>query len=119
MVEVVEPGSRADKAGLKGGQLELTIGGQEFLMGGDIITRVNGVAITEPETMVDALRAIKVGSDISLTIFRDGEEHTIDYAVMERPLLQGDVAGPNASFTPARATASRPNGLKMAGGFQF
>lgn len=121
MVEVIEPGSPADKAGLKGGQLEITIGGQEFLMGGDIITKINGFAITEPETMVEALRRIKVGSQVTLTIFRDGEEHTIDYAVTERPLLPGDIAGPNASFTPARATASRlrPNGLKMARGFRF
>lgn len=121
MVEVVEPGSPADKAGLKGGQLEVSIAGHEFLLGGDIITKINGIAVTEPEKIIEALRGIKVGSNISLTIFRAGEELTIGYVVPERPLLPGDVAGPQASFTPAKVTVSRPrpNGLKAARGFYF
>jgi S1-C subfamily serine protease len=121
MVEVVEPGSPADKAGLKGGELEVSIAGQEFLMGGDIITKINGVALTEPDKVIESLREVKVGSNISLTVFRDGEEVTINYAVPERPLLPGDIAGPNASFTPAWAVVSRPrpNGLKAARGFYF
>jgi serine protease Do len=117
MVEVVEPGSRADKAGLKGGQLQVSIAGQEFLMGGDIITRINGISVTEPEKMIESLRGARVGSNISLNIFRDGEELTIVYTITERPLLPGDVGGPNASFIQTRATVSRPNVLKPARGF--
>jgi S1-C subfamily serine protease len=121
MVEVVEPGSPADKAGLKGGMLEVSIAGQEFLMGGDIITKINGVAVADQEKLIESLRGIKVGSNISLTVFRDGRELDINYAVPERPLLPGDVAGPNASFTPAKGagTLARPNGLKVKRGFYF
>jgi S1-C subfamily serine protease len=119
MVEAVEPGSPADKAGLKGGMLEVSIAGQEFLMGGDIITNINGINITDPAKMIESLRDIKVGSNISLTVFRDGREVIMNYAVPERPLLPGDVAGPNASFTPAKGNVSGRDGLKAKRGFYF
>src|SRR5262249_10183183 len=106
MVEVVEPGSPADKAGLKGGQLEVSIAGEEFLMGGDIITKIDGTPVADPARMIESLRNIKVGSNISLTISRDGQAATVRYVVPERPLLPGDVAGPNASFAPTQATSA-------------
>ena len=106
MVEVVEPGSPADKAGLKGGQLEVSIAGEEFLMGGDIITKIDGTSVADPARMIESLRNIKVGSNISLTIARDGQAATVRYVVPERPLLPGDVAGPNASFAPTQATSA-------------
>jgi serine protease Do len=119
MVEVVEPASPADKAGLRGGMLEVSIAGQEFLMGGDIITKINGIAITDQEKMIESLRGVKVGSNISLTVSRDGRELNLNYAVPERPLLPGDVSGPNASFTPAKGKVSGLDGLKAARGFYF
>jgi serine protease Do len=121
MVEVVEPGSPADKAGLRGGQLEVSIAGDDFLMGGDIIIKINGAAVTEPEKLIESLRGIKVGSNISLTVVRNGEQLDINYSVPERPLLPGDVAGPNASFTPALVSPLRQQGRspKAASGFHF
>jgi len=108
LVEVVEPGSPAEKAGLKGGALEITIAGQEFLLGGDIITKVNGVAVTSPEKVLEALRGIKVGAQVSLTISREGEELTVSYDITERPLLPGDGASQNASLPLANRPRLRP-----------
>jgi serine protease Do len=104
MVESVDPNSPAEKAGLKGGILEVQIAGQEFLMGGDIITRINGVAVSDSEELIEILRGITVGTNMNLTIFRAGEERTIRYEVAERPLLPGDLAGSNASFQVLNGT---------------
>jgi S1-C subfamily serine protease len=38
LVEVVDPGSPAEKAGIEGGDLEIAINGLPVLLGGDIIT---------------------------------------------------------------------------------
>ncbi|MDH3980461.1 MAG: trypsin-like peptidase domain-containing protein [Gammaproteobacteria bacterium] len=46
LIETIEPGSAADQAGLRAGVLPLQVGAQEFILGGDIITKVNGESIT-------------------------------------------------------------------------
>jgi serine protease Do len=121
MVEVVEPDSPAEKAGLKGGELEVQIEGQDFLIGGDIITKVNGVDVTDSKEIIDTLGRIKVGTNIDLTVFRAGEERTIHYEVEERPLLPGDTAGSNVSFRVPKTTAwsGNTNSSKLAHGFYF
>jgi S1-C subfamily serine protease len=93
LVEVVEPGSPAEREGLHGGELEIVIGGRAILVGGDIITRVNGTALTSPENVGQALRSLKVGETLRLTIFRDGDYREVEYALPERPVLPGDIRG--------------------------
>jgi serine protease Do len=100
LVEVVEPGSPAEEAKLQGGDLELTVGGDEFLLGGDIITRLNGAELKTQDDVLKALNTLKVGDDVSLTVFHGGRELTMKYSLPERPLLPGDVPG-GTVFTPA------------------
>jgi S1-C subfamily serine protease len=101
LVEVIEPGSPAEKAGLRGGQLEIVIAGQAFLVGGDIVTKVNGRAVDSPEKLLQLMRGLKVGETIKLTVFRDGEYREVEYLLPERPILPGDLRsqGPVAPFT--------------------
>jgi len=91
LIEAIEPGSPAEQAQLKGGDLELTIAGDDFLLGGDIITMMNGRRLDSPESVINALQELKVGGDISLTIFRDGKTQEVKYKLPERPLLPGDI----------------------------
>jgi S1-C subfamily serine protease len=112
LVEVIEPGSPAEKSGLKGGELEMTISGHELLLGGDIITRMNGIDLNSADNIIAALEKVEVGSTLSLSVFRLGKELEISYAVPERPLLPGDIAGQNlsvpaSSVQPRRSPAMR------------
>jgi serine protease Do len=113
MIEVIEPGSPAEKAGVRGGSLEMTIGGHEFLLGGDIVTKMNGIELNSVDNMTAALRQVSVGSTVTLTVFRQGKLEEISYSVPERPLLPGDIAGPNAALQvthaiPAASTTGGP-----------
>ena len=54
IVEVV-PGSPADQAGLRGGQRQVRIGGTILLVGGDILTAIDGKAIANDQDLTQFL----------------------------------------------------------------
>ena len=91
LVEVVEPGSPADKAGIRGGVMELSIGGSSFLLGGDIVVSLNGAPMNEPDKLAGIMRGLKVGGRIKLKLFREGKYVELEYSLPERPLLPGDL----------------------------
>ena len=90
MVETVEPESPAEQAGLNEGDSPVTIGGTEFLFGGDIIIAVNGLSFTGPEDLAKLVRLLKVGEIVRLTLFYRGETREIELRLTERPILPGD-----------------------------
>ncbi len=68
----VQPGSTAEKAGLRG--TRQVRGG---LVLGDSILAVNGKAVTDFNALRDALEQVAVGESVTLTILRDGVEQEL------------------------------------------
>jgi S1-C subfamily serine protease len=91
LVETIEPGSPAEKINLHGGTFRLVIGVQEYLLGGDVITKVNGEPLTDMETVARIARSLRVGDNVKLEYWRRGELHTTEVVLPERPVLPGDV----------------------------
>ena len=91
LVEVVEPGSPAETAGMRGGEIEFTLGTTSLLLGGDIVTAINGVPTTDADRIAPIMRALKVGSALKMSVFRDGATREVAYTLPERPLLPGDL----------------------------
>src|SRR5262249_37666349 len=60
LVETIEPGSPAAKAGLHEGEFLVAIAGEDFLFGGDIITKANGKELDDTETFSQFVRALNV-----------------------------------------------------------
>ena len=98
LVEVVEPGSPAATAGVRGGSLEVVVDGRSLLLGGDIVTEVNGIKVTAVEELARAMRALTVGSRVRLSLFRGGSTQTVEYTLPERPLLPSDVMGSRSAW---------------------
>jgi S1-C subfamily serine protease len=100
LIEIVEPGSPAEAAELRGGQLDLTIDGQAVLIGGDIITAVNGKPVDTPEKLADAMKDLGVGATARLTVFRGGQTREVECVLPERPVLPGDIPGQHSTLVP-------------------
>jgi serine protease Do len=77
LVTQVYRGSVADKAGLQGGNQEVTSNGQSFLVGGDIITAWDGHAITSVPDLRTQVSQTESGDTVNLTVLRDGETMTL------------------------------------------
>ena len=113
LVEAVEPGSPAEQKGLRGGLFELTVEGQPVLLGGDIITEINGAAIADPAQLGKTLGELKVGSSLKMTYVREGAKQSVELTLAERPVLLSDVPGRRSGAAPAgfdRAQAQRAGG---------
>jgi S1-C subfamily serine protease len=107
LVEVVEPGSPAEGVGLRGGQLDLVIGGEPVLIGGDVITALDGVPIDDGDDLGRELKTLAVGATLKLTVTRGSERLDLECMLTERPLLPGDVP-PHRTGTPSADGARLP-----------
>ena len=91
LIETIEPGSAADKAGLVAGSLPLQIGQQEFLLGGDVITRINGEALISLDVLMRIAGSLEVGDSVEVEYFREGKLATMQITLPERPAQPDDI----------------------------
>ncbi len=68
--------------GLKGGSTQVSILGQNVIIGGDIITAINGTTITNTDSLLAYLEENTLpGQTVNFTVIRDGETQTIPVTV--------------------------------------
>jgi S1-C subfamily serine protease len=77
----------------------------EFLLGGDIITEINGQPLDGPEKFMKLIRSLQVGDKWNLTLYREMKTRKVELTLPERPILPGDLP----PDTP-RYQMSEPNG---------
>ncbi|MGZ5309319.1 MAG: S1C family serine protease [Solirubrobacterales bacterium] len=95
LVQQAYEGSPAARAGLKGGQTQATLGGQEVLLGGDIVVQVNGKDIQGMDEVVQVVNEAEPGDELKLTVLRDGKQQEITVQLGERPTqIQDSSTGP-------------------------
>jgi putative serine protease PepD len=69
-IQAVAPGSPAQSAGLRAG---------------DVITGVDGSPVREPEDVSDAVNALEPGDEVEVEVSRDGERRTVTIELATRP----------------------------------
>ena len=70
LVASVRPGSGAAKAGLKPATSQVTVEGESWPAGGDVIVKVDGGSVPSIERLVDLLASKKPGDTIDLEVVR-------------------------------------------------
>jgi len=85
LVGEVVNGGPADKAGIRGGDKEITFQAGRYQTGGDVIISANGQKIEQAEDLGRIIGALQPGDTVELGIVRDGKEATIDVDLEERP----------------------------------
>jgi S1-C subfamily serine protease len=85
LVDRVEPGSGAAKAGLEAGTTSVIVQGTSYRLGGDIVTAVDGKAVSTFEQLRDAIAQKKPGDKLSLQIYRHGKQQSVTVTLSQAP----------------------------------
>jgi serine protease Do len=85
LVETVVNGSPADNAGLRGSFKSVNINGQDVLVGGDVITAIDGTTVNTIQDLVTAIQGKKAGDTVQLTVIRNGQQVQVTATLAERP----------------------------------
>ena len=84
VVEEVQPGTGAAKAGLKGGTTDVTVAGESYRLGGDIIVAANGMPVKDLASLRDIASELEPGDTITLEIYRGEVKRTIEVKLGKR-----------------------------------
>jgi S1-C subfamily serine protease len=86
LVFAVEPGSPAEKAGLRGGDQQIVVSGLPMSAGGDIVIAIDQVEVKRFDDVVNYLAShTSVGDTVTLTVIRDGSQVELSVTLEERP----------------------------------
>src|SRR5215469_13591828 len=98
VIEAVEPGSPAEKAGLKGG---------------DVITSINGTAIKTGNDLVNPIAAAPIGSKVKISYYRDKQLHETSATVEDRTRVFPNAAAHSSNTPDDEDTAPAEFGLHV------
>jgi S1-C subfamily serine protease len=97
LVQNAFAGGPAANAGIKGGEAQASINGSDILLGGNIITAVDGHKVTGMQEVVDAVDAKKPGDKLTLTVLQNGKSRDVTATLEERPSQIRDSTEPQIS----------------------
>ena len=85
LVSEVEEGSNADKAGLNGGTKAVYYGSRNTILylGGDVITKIDGISITSLAEYYSALESKKPGDVVNVVVHRNKKDVTLKITLSE------------------------------------
>jgi S1-C subfamily serine protease len=82
-------GSGAADAGLRPGKQGVTIAGETWPLGGDVIVRADGDSVSSVDRLREAITDKKPGDHVQLEIYRDNAHETVDVKLGNQPSSEG------------------------------
>jgi S1-C subfamily serine protease len=85
LVASVDPGSSAAKAGLHAGKQQVTVSGETYPLGGDLVVAADGVRLYSLDQLRDVISGKQPGNTVSLEIWRGDSKETLDVKLGRQP----------------------------------
>ena len=85
LIEQVVDASPAADAGLRGSTQPATAGGQQIMIGGDIIIGFDGQPVNSVQDLTDYLSVSQAGDSVLLTVVRNGQVGDVQVVLGEQP----------------------------------
>ena len=85
LIQAVTDGGPADAAGLKGGDTQVDVGGQEIAAGGDVVVAVDGGAVGSMADVITEVNRRQPGDQLTLDVIRDGNPEQVTIELGSRP----------------------------------
>ena len=84
LIQDVQAGSGADKAGLRAGKTAVVVQGESYQVGGDMIVAIDGTPVSTYQQLRDAISQRKPGDKLKLEIYRNGSKKTVTAKLGQR-----------------------------------
>jgi S1-C subfamily serine protease len=86
LVETVANNSPASRAGLRGGNARITVAGETYVIGGDVIVAIDGNPVSSLDDLLTYLvENTSPGDRVVLTVIRDGKAVNVPVVLGARP----------------------------------
>jgi S1-C subfamily serine protease len=85
LVQTVQAGSPAAKAGLRGGDASATLDGSELRLGGDVIKKIDGKDIRTMDQVISIIGSKKPGDTVTVEYLRGGKTKNAQVKLAQRP----------------------------------
>jgi S1-C subfamily serine protease len=85
LVASVQPGSAAAKAGLRAGKQQVTVSGETYPLGGDLMVGVDGVPLMTLDQLRDVISGKQPGDTVDLEIYRGTKRMTLNVKLGRQP----------------------------------
>ncbi len=85
LVQSVQPGSGAARAGLKAGSTQVVLAGESYDLGGDIIVQAAGTRVASLTKLRNVVAERKPGDTLRLMVYRGGKKTTLEVKLGRQP----------------------------------
>jgi S1-C subfamily serine protease len=89
LIAEVRPGSPAAEAGLRGGNTPVVVEGESYVLGGDVVTHVDGNAVESADAVQDLIASKEPGETIDVEVRRGDDSTTVKVKLGRRPSSTG------------------------------
>jgi S1-C subfamily serine protease len=91
----------ARKAGVKGGDTPVSIGGADILLGGDVLVAIDGKKVRSMDDVIGVVSSKKPGSEVTLELRRGDQKRSVKVKLGDRPAsADSSLQPPGGQQTP-------------------